>query len=59
MITLNVKDYCQNCGDFSPETEKLWIGGKVMTSIHCEYREICERIYNSIKRMAGGEKKNG
>lgn len=58
MITLDVRDYCQNCGDFYPKVEKLWIGDKVMSNIHCEYSVRCERIYNSIKKMEG-EKKNG
>ena len=56
MITLDVRDYCQNCPDFHPHTEKSWIYNKVMTSITCEDCVKCEKMYNYIRKEAGGEK---
>lgn len=45
MIQLNVENYCQECPDFDPVTERLYAGGEVaMTSVLCKYDERCKRI---------------
>lgn len=45
MIQLNVENYCQECPDFDPVTERLYAGGEVaMIIVSCEHKERCERI---------------
>lgn len=54
-IDLELKPYCHNCSNFSPETEKLAM--KAMnndvkfnyTKVKCEYADQCNSIYNHIK----------
>ena len=58
MIKLEVREYCQNCGDFHPKTEKFWVGEKIFTTIRCEDCVKCEKIYKAIKKWIG-DKQNG
>lgn len=62
MITVDVKDYCQDCMDFCPDVEKPtkyfsegdeYVMGN--TIVRCQYRKRCEAIKRYLERR---EKKN-
>lgn len=58
MITLDVKDYCASCMDFSPDVERPLIIhssdlGEVVLSntvVRCEYRERCEAMKRYLEK---------
>lgn len=58
MIALEVKDYCQNCVEFDPETtvnEKSYYGIagmeiKADTTVTCRNEQKCNRLYEFIKK---------
>ena len=61
MINLNVKPYCDNCGDFEPEVEKtefekFYGNSGCQTEIMCKNRRKCENIMQYLKEEM---KRNG
>ena len=58
MIALEVKDYCQNCVEFDPETtvsERSYCGMTKMeieanTIVTCRNAQKCNRLYEFIKK---------
>ncbi|RHV56783.1 hypothetical protein DXB19_13110 [Lachnospiraceae bacterium OM02-26] len=60
MITLEIKDYCQECPEFDPEIrviEKRYIGekSKFDTTVQCRCAEKCERLYEFLKKEGGSD----
>lgn len=46
MITLQVEEYCQECADFQPGVERLYVNGEIaIQTVCCENRERCANIY--------------
>jgi len=55
MITLAVKEYCQECTEFEPVTTKApHINGTCATIVYCENRDKCARI----ERLLHGTKED-
>ena len=58
MIRLEVKDFCQNCAEFDPETTVNEIsymgmtGRKIVadTTVTCRNAQKCNRLYEFIKK---------
>lgn len=56
MISLHVRDYCQNCPDFQPDVEKNTLEGyydyecitRTNTTIFCAYRKRCALMYERL-----------
>ncbi len=61
-IRVSVEPYCQNCPEFSPELFKNTLRdeqGRCVcsdTTIFCEHREKCSRMYDSIKEGVSDER---
>ena len=61
MIQVCVEPYCQNCPEFSPDVAKSTLRNSldryfcVDTTIFCEHREKCSRMYNAIKEETKNE----
>lgn len=51
MIELDVKGYCHNCSNFTPDVERFYRDDNtVRTTITCLYEEHCERIKRFIEK---------
>lgn len=49
MISLNVKEKCQNCPNFSPNVEQIdatTLGGKknLVQNVYCDHKDFCNNI---------------
>lgn len=45
MITLDVKDFCQNCPEFEAEVMKIQFLDRTDTHITCEHIEKCSAAF--------------
>ena len=55
MIELNVKDYCQDCEAFDPDSEttkfyELGVSTSVLTIITCRNARRCEQFVRYLER---------
>lgn len=54
-IRVSVEPYCENCPEFEPEVTTSTLRARndkyfcADTTIFCEHREKCNRMYESIK----------
>lgn len=56
MITLEVEEYCHDCGDFSPEAQILYANNTpIQTKVHCRHAAFCRRMRNRLKEKAERE----
>ena len=57
MIDLNVEGYCQECADFQPCVERLYLDGSKIAAqtVYCENRERCANIYEFAREKVGKE----
>ena len=58
MINLHVADYCHDCPNFEADVDRSIVRGSLgneekiimcETTIRCEHREQCQKIYNYFK----------
>lgn len=63
-ITLEVKEYCQECPYFEATSSKIYTDNEILrTYVICEHRQFCDNIHNYLldimlqKRLE--EKENG
>lgn len=55
MIKLDVKEYCQNCPGFVPETdsERVNVNGNMLvyaTTVYCKYQARCANIARYLEK---------
>lgn len=58
MIRLIVEEYCQECADFEPETEKTnYYAGefkiKCNTDVYCKHKDRCATVAKWMKEKEG------
>lgn len=58
MIELKVEDYCQNCKNFEPIKNELYIDfDSIYQVVTCEHTYICDAIFAHICNYLQKEKK--
>jgi hypothetical protein len=59
MIELKVEDYCQNCKNFEPIKNELYIDfDSIYQVVTCEHAYICDAIFAHICNYLQKEKNN-
>jgi len=57
---LRLEPYCAYCPNFEPDVEKIDVTvaidktQRVLTTIRCEHRNVCERVSQRIKEVENG-----
>lgn len=51
MIEINVRNFCQNCRWFNPETTTIFVNDEPHTYVSCIYEEQCVRVCEMAKEQ--------